>query len=84
MDMRDLCYRRRFGVTADESDALLAAPGGGSAICPAWPERDASLHVDHDRVRGRVRGILCLNCDQGIGPFREDLETARSGGAVRG
>ena len=86
--MRDLYYRRTFGISADEFDALLAGQGGGCAICGKRPERDASLHLDHDHETGVVRGILCLSCNQGIGKFRDDaglLERAarylRGGGA---
>lgn len=70
--MRDLYYRRTYGMTADEVDALLAAQGGGCAICGDRPARAASMHLDHDHAGGRVRAILCLSCNQGLGKFRDD------------
>lgn len=70
--MRDLYYRRTYGLSADEVDAMLDAQGGGCAICGAVPKRLASLHVDHDHDTGVVRGILCLGCNQGLGKFRHD------------
>jgi hypothetical protein len=86
--LRDGYYRRKFGISADEFDELLDKQGGGCAICRKRPERDASLHLDHDHETGVVRGILCLSCNQGIGKFRDDaglLERAaaylRGGGA---
>jgi hypothetical protein len=70
--MRDGYYRRTFGITADDFDAMLAAQGGCCAICGQRPEREASLHVDHDHLTGRIRGIVCLNCNQGLGKFGDD------------
>lgn len=75
--MRDLYYRRTFGISADEFDAMLEAQGGVCAICRQRPEREASLHVDHCHRTGRIRGILCVNCNQGIGKLGEDPELFR-------
>jgi CRISPR/Cas system-associated protein Cas10 (large subunit of type III CRISPR-Cas system) len=75
--MRDLYYRRTFGLSADDVDAMLEAQGGGCAICGTKPERLASLHVDHCHGSGRIRGLLCLNCNQGIGKLGEDPERLR-------
>lgn len=70
--MRDLYYRRTFGISADEFDALLEKQGGGCAICGKRPTRLASLHLDHCHETGAIRGILCSSCNQGIGQFGDD------------
>jgi len=70
--MRDLYYRRTFGISADDFDALLEAQGGGCAVCGQKPDREASLHLDHCHETGAIRGICCLSCNQGLGKFRED------------
>ncbi|MGH9211751.1 MAG: endonuclease VII domain-containing protein [Acidimicrobiales bacterium] len=67
-------YRRTFGISADEFDALLEKQGGGCAICGTCPERVASLHLDHDHVTGRGAGRSRLSCNQGIGKFRDDAD----------
>jgi hypothetical protein len=72
--MRDAYYRRTFGISADEVDRLIAAQGGVCAICGTTPEREASWHVDHCHQSGRVRGVLCLNCNQGLGKLGESPE----------
>ena len=74
---RDTYYRRTFGISADDVDAMLEAQGGGCAICGERPQRLASLHVDHCHGTGRIRGLLCLNCNQGIGKLGEDPERLR-------
>lgn len=63
--------KRRYGLSAQDVAALVAAQGGVCALCREAPAE----HVDHDHRTGRVRGILCFNCNGGLGQFRdrEDL-----------
>jgi hypothetical protein len=77
---RDRKLRRNYGITAAEYDALLAEQGGGCAICGRTenPGRfRQSLPVDHDHETGAIRGILCIDCNRGIGMFRDDLRLLR-------
>jgi hypothetical protein len=79
--MRDLYYRRTFGITADDVDALIEKQGGVCAICGRTPTRLASWHVDHCHETGVVRGMLCIDCNQGIGKFHEDPQRLRDAAA---
>lgn len=67
--MRDRHYRMTYGISADDFDALLAGQGGVCAICDV-PD---PAHLDHDHRTGEIRGILCVNCNQGLGKFGDDL-----------
>lgn len=62
--------KRKYGLTIEEFGAMLEAQGGGCAIC-GNPDAD---NVDHDHVTARVRGILCWNCNVGVGQFEDDIE----------
>jgi Recombination endonuclease VII len=62
--------KRKYGLTLEAFDELLASQGGGCAIC-GRPEPD---NVDHDHETGRVRGILCFTCNVAIGLIGEDEE----------
>ena len=63
--------KRRYGIGADDLDALVVQQGGVCAICG----RDAPEHVDHSHDRGVVRGILCFNCNGGLGQFRDSVDS---------
>jgi len=64
---RNYHLRRRYGITAEHADAMLAEQNGLCAICREAPAE----HVDHDHVTGRVRGLLCFNCNGALGQFRD-------------
>lgn len=62
----------RFGLTPAGYDAMLAAQGGGCAACGRKDECDGrALAVDHSHATGQVRGILCSDCNRGIGVFAD-------------
>jgi hypothetical protein len=67
---REYHLRRRYGIGQAEFDFMLLMQEGVCAICGAAdPE-----HVDHDHRTGAVRGILCFNCNGGLGRFRDSPE----------
>lgn len=67
---RDARFRRTYGVSLVEIEAIREAQGGVCAICrdPKRPGRK-SLCVDHCHRTGRVRGLLCHQCNKAIGLF---------------
>lgn len=72
---RDRRFRARYGIGIDEYDRMLEAQGGVCAICSkgqtaprkgrgkAVRRAAPRLAVDHDHLSGRVRGLLCSNCN---------------------
>ena len=71
---------RLYGLTTSDWDKMLDDQGGGCAICGNM-EPARGFHVDHCHATKRVRGLLCTNCNHGIGNFSENaqiiLEAAR-------
>lgn len=65
--------KRTFGITLKEYEAMLAAQGGGCAICGANPPNGRRLHVDHCHVTSRVRGLLCAGCNTKVGAAESSL-----------
>jgi hypothetical protein len=70
--------KRKYGITIEQYDELLAAQGGRCAICRREPRPDISLHLDHDHESGQLRGILCFRCNNALGDFDDDLGLLRS------
>ena len=72
---RHFHLKRRYGISAAEADSMLKAQMGVCAIClTPGPE-----HVDHDHKTGRVRAILCFNCNGGLGQFKDRPDLLRRG-----
>ena len=71
----------RYGVTIADVQALFEAQYGLCAVC-GNPETCISkrtgkpkmLHVDHDHETGKVRGLLCQDCNMALGHMREDVK----------
>ena len=65
-------WLKRYGLTLDQYDEMLARQNGRCAICLRFPEATNKMHVDHCHVTGKIRGILCRSCNWALGQFRED------------
>ena len=75
----DRYYQKTYGVSLDEVLALLEAQGGRCAICGSEGFRIEKqsrfmLALDHCHSTGRVRGMLCHNCNRALGLLQEDPE----------
>lgn len=70
---RRAVWMSRFGLTIEAYDLLFKSQGGKCAICRKPPGR-LRLAVDHDHSTNSVRGLLCSNCNRGIGHLQDDPE----------
>lgn len=70
--------RRRYGISLEQYEAMLELQDGRCAICGRHgDEFGRRLAVDHCHETGKVRGLLCINCNPGIGAFRDNPELLR-------
>lgn len=70
-EQRAAWLARRYGLTDLEFNAMLLAHDHRCAICGTTDD-GAALHIDHNHATGVVRGLLCGNCNRGVGLFRDD------------
>jgi endogenous inhibitor of DNA gyrase (YacG/DUF329 family) len=67
---------RKYGLTLEEFDAMMAV---GCAICGRHDSQDGrSLAIDHCHASGKPRGVLCVNCNQGLGKFADNPDRLRA------
>lgn len=54
---------------------MFESQAGCCAICLRHQsEFKKGFAVDHDHTTGRVRGLLCINCNKGLGNFYDNLD----------
>ncbi len=69
--------RRKYGITAPQLDEMIARHGGRCGICDtefalgAGNDNPRQMHVDHNHTTGVVRGLLCRDCNLGLGRFKD-------------
>ena len=67
---------RRMGITPAEYDTMVRNQNGLCAICNTEPPR--RFDIDHDHITGRIRALLCSNCNTAIGLLRENVAVLRA------
>lgn len=54
---------RRYGLTAEDHAQMIIDQDGRCAVCL----EDKPLVVDHDHATGKVRALLCRECNIALG-----------------
>jgi hypothetical protein len=81
---------RQYGLSIEQYDALYMAQRGLCAACGVYKDpweptgvanRAKCLVVDHDHSTGRIRGLLCTQCNIAIGQMRDDPSIMRAAAA---
>lgn len=69
----------QYGVTPERYAEMLAEQDGRCPICRVqFDGTPRQEHVDHDHVTGKVRGVLCRDCNLGLGRFKDNPESLAS------
>lgn len=66
--------KRKFKMTVEEYDSILESQNGVCKICGNVCATNKALAVDHDHRTGKIRGLLCKNCNTALGLFKDDEE----------
>lgn len=69
--------KSKYNLTPDEFAAMWNAQDKKCAICSRDILTTPEAHVDHNHATNKVRAILCVNCNMGLGQFRDDPTNLR-------
>lgn len=61
--------KEKYGMDAIEYRAFLEAHANRCDICSVT---GVPMHIDHDHETGAVRGLLCQQCNHGLGNYKDD------------
>ena len=67
-------YWYKYKIRVPDYNAMLKQQNGKCAICKCDDAKSptGSFCVDHCHTTNKVRGLLCVNCNTGIGSLKED------------
>jgi hypothetical protein len=61
---------KKYGMSIEQYNDMIKSQNGCCKIC--MKPSDRRLAVDHNHATGKVRGLLCVNCNLGLGNFQDD------------
>lgn len=66
-------YKYLYGISLEEYEGLLQKQEYKCYGCSIhYDAQSFRLSVDHDHKTGRVRGLLCNECNRGLGKLKDD------------
>lgn len=67
--------KKRYGITLEQRNAMLALQGDCCAMCKCSdPGSIQGWCIDHSHDTGDIRGILCAKCNTSLGQAGDALE----------
>lgn len=67
--------KKKYGITTEDYLQMLDSQDRKCAICSKTViENNRYLSVDHCHTTGKVRGLLCSNCNLGLGYFQDNID----------
>lgn len=70
-ERRRRILKSRYGITPETFDKMLKSQNNKCAICDNGYH--LTMHIDHCHITGKVRGLLCNNCNRGLGHFKDSM-----------
>lgn len=66
--------RSKFALSLQDYESMLEAQDRRCAICRTNDplSQRGNFYIDHDHTTRQVRGLLCINCNAGLGSFYDN------------
>jgi len=69
----DRNLQKAYGITLAQYNELLQKQNACCAICARPSDKmKKRLGVDHNHETGKIRGLLCFDCNYGLGYFKDN------------
>lgn len=66
-------YKTTYGITLEEFENMWEDQGRVCAICRVGISSSGTgTHLDHCHTTGKIRGLLCTQCNIGLGGFKDN------------
>lgn len=66
--------KKLYGISFDDALRMFDKQNGKCLICgDDMHKGKRGFCIDHDHKTGKVRGILCSNCNTGLGMFKDNI-----------
>jgi len=85
LQARQTMLKKKYRLSLAEYDNMLERQNGVCGICGKKETVISNkkggvdrLRVDHCHKTGEIRGLLCSNCNFGIGHFKDDVSLLRN------
>ncbi len=76
---RKLMLNKKYGLTIEDLEKMIEKQNKKCAICfQDLQVGTVKCCIDHNHETGEVRGILCSNCNTGIGLLKENNNILQS------
>lgn len=73
---------RKYGLSEAQFEYLMQRSGNRCEVCGSPPTETSGpgmrLHIDHCHNTGRVRGVICANCNRALGQVKDSAERLRA------
>ena len=66
---------KKYGVSKEQWEEMYEQQEGKCAICGKLPKK---ICVDHDHKTGKVRGLLCDECNRALGFFYDNIKSLKN------
>lgn len=66
-----------YGLNKEQYLFMVANQNSSCKLCGHYEKDHFQLHIDHCHSTGKVRSLLCMECNQGIGLFEHSPERLR-------
>lgn len=69
---------KKFGISYNEYQILLKNQNYLCAICKQQNKNGDRLCIDHCHISNKMRGLLCHDCNKGLGFFKDKISNLKN------